>query len=59
MSEQKPWFVSKTIITSGVAFVVAIVTAAGLIDAETGAKIEGLLIPLILTFMRLGDQELV
>ncbi len=58
MSDQKPWFVSKTIITSGVAFAVAIATAAGLLDAETGAKIQGLLIPLILTFLRLGDQEL-
>jgi hypothetical protein len=41
MSQQKPWFLSKTIITSGVAFAVAVATAAGLLDAETGAKIEG------------------
>jgi hypothetical protein len=59
MSDQKPWFISKTIITSGVAFALAIATASGLLDAETGAKIQGLLIPLILTFLRLGDQELV
>ncbi|MBM4327953.1 MAG: hypothetical protein AB1473_19075 [Thermodesulfobacteriota bacterium] len=55
---QKPWYLSRTIIVSGVAFAVALATAAGLIDVETGAKIEGLLVPLILTFLRLGDAEL-
>jgi hypothetical protein len=59
MPQTKPWFLSKTIITSGVAFAIAVATAAGILDSETGAKIEGLLIPLILTFLRLGDQELV
>ncbi|MEW6110642.1 MAG: hypothetical protein AB1664_00805 [Thermodesulfobacteriota bacterium] len=56
---QKPWYLSRTIIVSGVAFAVALATAAGLIDVETGAKIEGLLVPLILTFLRLGDAELI
>jgi hypothetical protein len=55
---QKPWYLSRTIIVSGVAFAVALATAAGLIDVDTGAKIEGLLVPLILTFLRLGDAEL-
>ena len=55
---QKPWYLSRTIIVSGVAFAVALATAAGLIDVDTGAKIEGLLVPLILTFLGLGDAEL-
>lgn len=59
MSMEKPWFLSKTIITSGVAFALAVAISAGLIDPEAGAKAQGLLIPLILTFLRLGKEELV
>lgn len=56
MEKTKPWFLSKTVITSGAAFVVALVTAVGLVDQETGLKIESLLVPLILTFLRLGND---
>jgi len=59
MNEQKPWFLSKTVITSGVAFAVAVAATAGLIDEETGIKIQTLLIPLIFAFLRFGNQELV
>ncbi len=59
MNGTKPWYLSKTIITSGVAFAVAIATSAGVIDLETGAKIQGLLIPLMLTFLRVSDKELI
>ena len=59
MSGKKPWFLSKTIITSGVAFGVALATSGGLLDTETGTKIEALLVPLILTFLRIGNKELV
>lgn len=55
MNGTKPWYLSKTIITSGIAFIVAVVTAAGVIDVETGVKFEALLVPLIFTFLRLGD----
>lgn len=58
MKTSKPWFLSKTVITSGAAFGVALATAAGLVDLETGAKLEGLLVPLILTFLRVGNTEL-
>jgi hypothetical protein len=53
----KPWYLSKTIITSGGAFAVAIGTGAGLIDADTGVKIQGILLPMIFTFLRIGDKE--
>jgi hypothetical protein len=56
--ESKPWYLSKTLITSAVAFGVAVATAAGFIDAEAGVKIEGLLVPLIFAFLRIGDTEL-
>ena len=59
MQKEKPWFLSKTIITSGVAFAVAVATAAGFVDTETGIKIEALLVPLIFAFLRIGDKELV
>ncbi len=58
MTGAKPWFLSKTIITSGVAFGVAVATSSGALDIETGAKIQGLLIPLVLTFLRVGNKEL-
>jgi hypothetical protein len=58
MSRTKPWYLSRTVITSGVAFGVALASAAGLLDAEAATKIEALLIPLILTFLRLGDATL-
>ena len=58
MENTKPWYLSKTIITSGVAFAVALITSSGVIDAETGTKIQGLLIPLMLTFLRVGNTEL-
>ncbi len=58
MSDTKPWFLSKTIITSGVAFLVAIATSAGLVDLETGTKLESLLVPLLFIFLRMGDKEL-
>jgi hypothetical protein len=58
MMESKPWFLSKTIITSGIAFGVALLTGAGVIDMEMGTKIEMLLVPLILTFLRIGDTPI-
>ena len=58
MENAKPWYLSKTIITSGVAFAVALITSIGIIDADTGTKIQGLLIPLMLTFLRVGNAEL-
>ncbi len=58
MTKTKPWFLSKTIVTSGAAFGVAVAVAAGLFDVETGTKIEGLLVPLIFTFLRMGAKEL-
>ncbi len=57
MPEQKPWYCSKTVLTSGVAFGVAVATAAGVVDNDTGLKLEGLLLPLILTFLRLANKE--
>ncbi len=57
--QTKPWFLSKTIITSGVAFAVATATAAGVLDAETGIKAEGLILPLVFAFLRLGAKEVV
>ena len=54
----KPWWTSKTLITSAVAFGVALATTFGLVDFEAAAKIEALLVPLILAFLRLGDTEL-
>lgn len=58
MNEAKPWYLSKAIMTSGVAFAVALATASGVVDTETGAKVEGLLIPLVLAFMRAGNKEI-
>jgi hypothetical protein len=58
MTGAKPWFLSKTIITSGLAFGVAVATSSGVLDVETGTKIQGLLIPLVLTFLRVGNKEL-
>ncbi len=54
----KEWWKSKTLWTSAVAFAVAIATTAGALDLETGAKVEGLLLPLIFAFLRIGDTEL-
>lgn len=54
----KPWWSSKTLITSAVAFGVALAGTLGLVDLESAAKIEALLVPLILAFLRLGDAEL-
>lgn len=54
----KPWWTSKTLITSSAAFAVAVATTFGMIDLEAAAKIEALLVPLILAFLRLGDAEL-
>ncbi len=59
MIGEKRWYLSKTIITSGAAFVVAVLTAAGVIDVEMGLKIDALLVPFILAFLRLGDKQLV
>ena len=56
---RKEWWKSKTIWTSGVALAVAIATTVGALDLETGAKVEGLLVPLIFAFLRVGDTELV
>lgn len=56
---EKEWWKSKTIWTSGIAFAVAIATAVGVLDAETGTKIEGLMVPLIFAFLRIGDKQLV
>jgi hypothetical protein len=52
----KKWWESKTIWTSGVAFAVAIATTVGVLDVETGVKVEALLVPLIFAFLRLGDK---
>jgi hypothetical protein len=57
--EQKAWWKSKTLITSGVAFGVAVATALGVLDNEAGMKIEALLVPLILAFLRIGKEEIV
>jgi hypothetical protein len=54
----KPWYFSKTLITSGIAFVVAVVTASGVLDVETGLKVEALLVPMILAFLRIGDTTI-
>jgi len=51
----KPWYLSKTIITSAIAFSVALATALNILSIEDGMKVEALLVPLILTFLRLGD----
>jgi len=59
MPDSKPWYLSKTIISSGAAFGVALATGVGLIDTETGMKVETLMIPMILTFLRLGNKELI
>jgi hypothetical protein len=56
MEKAKPWYLSKTLITSGVAFLVALAATMGVLDQETGLKIESLLVPLILTFLRLGND---
>lgn len=47
----------KTLITSGVAFVIAILTAIGAVDVETGLKVEALLVPLIFAFLRMGVED--
>jgi len=54
----KPWWTSKTLLTSAVAFGVALATTFGVVDIEAAAKIEALLVPLILAFLRIGDTEL-
>lgn len=54
----KPWYESKTIWTTGVAFGVALATTFGVIEVETGLKLESLLVPLIFAFLRIGDTEL-
>ncbi len=54
----KSWYLSKTLITSAVAFAVAVATAAGWLDSETGAKVEALIVPLLFVFLRIGDTEL-
>ncbi len=59
MQNQKPWFLSRTVITSGAAFGVALATASGLVDTDTGLKVEALLAPLILAFLRVGHKELI
>ena len=55
---KKEWWRSKTIWTSGCAFAVAVATTLGFLDLETGAKIEGLLVPMIFAFLRIGDKQL-
>jgi len=54
----KEWWKSKTLWTSGFAFVAALATAAGLVSVETFSKVEGLLLPLIFVFLRIGDEPL-
>ena len=54
----KKWFESKTIVTSGIAAGVAAASLFGVVDAQSAMKIEGLLIPVITTFLRLGNKEL-
>jgi len=54
----KPWWTSKTLITSAVAFGVAVASTFGVVDAEAAAKIEALLVPLIFAFLRIGDSTL-
>ena len=55
----KKWFESKTVVTSGIAVGVATATLLGAVDAQSAVKIEGLLIPLITAFLRLGNKELI
>jgi len=54
----KTWYMSKTIITSVIAFLVAVLTGAGIFSVEDGTKIESLLIPLIFVFLRIGDKPI-
>lgn len=44
---------SKTVITSAIGFVVAILVAVGWIDNETGAKVGAMLLPLLFIFLRI------
>jgi hypothetical protein len=48
------WWKSKTIWTAAVGLVVAIITAAGVVDEKTGASIGAGLLALAITFLRLG-----
>lgn len=52
---EKDWWKSKTLIASAVAFAFALAHALGVMDQETLVKLEALMLPLILTFLRLGD----
>jgi hypothetical protein len=54
----KNWWKSKTLWTSGIAFLVGLGTAAGVIDADTGLKIEACLAPMIFAFLRIGDKPI-
>ena len=54
----KPWYTSKALITSAVAFGVAVATAVGVLDSATGITVESCLVPLILAFIRVGDKTL-
>ena len=54
----KKWFESKTVVTSGIAAGVAAASLLGAVDTQSAMKIEGLLLPLITTFLRFGGKEL-
>ena len=58
-TNNKKWFESKTVVTSGIAAGVAAASLLGVVDAQSAMKIEGLIIPLIATFLRLGNKELI
>ena len=56
-TQAKKWFESKTVVTSGVAVGVAAASLLGAVDAESAIKMEGLLIPVITAFLRLGNKQ--
>jgi hypothetical protein len=53
--QTKQWYQSKTIWASTVGLVVAVLVALGQIDSATGAKLGGILLPIICMFLRISD----
>jgi hypothetical protein len=58
MEQAKLWLQSKTVLTSIVAIIVAAVTKAGYLDAETGAQLQVALVSLAIIFLRIGGSPL-
>lgn len=55
---QKDWYKSKTIWTSLVGLVVAMLVAFEVIDTATGAKLGGMILPLLFLFLRVSDTAI-